>query len=321
MSKHPPAAKKDQLKGKENNKGENKTEEITETIGYGKFEFQNKILYIGSFRHFSNGVRIREGKGKLIHPSSDNTQYGQEFYEGDWKNDKMEGYGIYNYSNGDVYEGQWLDNMHHGTGKMYFTDGSRYEGEWKEHRMHGTGSYWDINNVNWSGEFREGQYISKDQAKLKEEKRILKKIAKMQEIPFMFLKQWEETLAKIDKKNVRELITPFFAKLENMSVYVKENFPKFEDRTLEKWNDAIKFVLNSKNNPNVNVCKNLNDFLFLNKNNVLTSQLQEDLSSGQIIEIQTKFELRTVNLGISYHRDLNRWLIVHFSEIIEKKNK
>lgn len=321
MSKHPPAAKKDITKGKEANKGELKTEEITETTGYGKFEFQNKILYIGSYRQFSNGVRIREGKGKLVHPSNDNTQYGQEYYEGDWKSDKMEGYGIYNYSNGDVYEGQWLDNMHHGTGKMYFTDGSRYEGEWKEHRMHGSGSYWDINNVNWSGEFREGQYISKDQAKLKEEKRLLKKLAKMQKIPYNFLMQWEETYAKVDKKNVKELISPFFAKLENMSVYVKENFPKLEDKTLEKWNEAIKFVLNVKNNPNINVCKNMNDFLFLNKSNVLTAQLQEDLSSGQIIEIQTKVDLRTVNLGISYHRDMNRWLIIHFSEIMEKKNR
>jgi len=319
MSK-PQPAKKDQPKGKDINK-DNKVEEITEATGYGKFEFQNKILYIGAYRQFSNGVRIREGKGKLIHPSNDNTQYGQEFYEGDWKNDKMEGYGIYNYSNGDVYEGLWLDNMHHGTGKMYFTDGSRYEGEWKEHRMHGSGNYWDINNVNWSGEFREGQYISKDQAKLKEEKRIHKKIAKMQEIPYMFLKQWEETFSKVEKKNAKDIISPFFAKLENMSVYVKENFPKLEDRSLEKWNEAIKFVLNVKNNPVINVAKNSNDFLFLDKSSVLTTQLQEDLSSGQIIEIQTKVELRTINFAISFHRDLNRWLIVHFSEIIDKKNK
>jgi len=318
MSKHPPPAKKDQQKGKDN---KDKLEEITETTGYGKFEFQNKILYIGSYLQYSNGVRIRDGKGKIIHPSNDNTQYGQEYYEGDWKNDRMEGYGIYNYSNGDVYEGQWLDNMHQGNGKMYFTDGSRYEGEWKDHKMHGSGSYWDINNVNWSGEFREGQFISKDQAKLKEEKRILKKITKMREIPYMFLKLWEEAFAKVDKKNVKELITPFFAKLENMSSYVKEIFPKFEDRSLDKWNEAIKFVLNIKNNPVINVAKNLNEFLFINKSNVLTQQLQEDLSSGQIIEIHTKIELRTINLALAYHREVNKWLIVHYTEIIEKKSK
>ena len=319
MSKHPPAPKKDQPKGKDHK--DNKVEELTETTGYGKFEFQNKILYVGSYMQYSNGVRIREGNGKIIHPSNDNTQYGQEFYEGDWKNDKMEGYGIYNYSNGDVYEGQWRDNAHYGIGKMYFTDGSRFEGEWKDHKMHGTGSYWDINNVNWSGEFRDGQFISKDQAKLKEEKRILKKITKMQEIPYLFLKSWDDTFAKVEKKNAKDLITPFFAKLENMTSYIKEIFPKFEDRTLDKWNEAIKFVLNVKNNPVINVSKNLNDFLFLNKVNVLAPQLQEDLSSGQIIEIHTKIELRTINLALAYHRDINRWLIVHFAEIIEKKSK
>ena len=31
-------------------------------------------------------------------------------YEGEWKNDKKEGYGINHYSNGNKYEGKWKNN-------------------------------------------------------------------------------------------------------------------------------------------------------------------------------------------------------------------
>jgi len=30
-----------------------------------------------------------------------------DFYEGNWKNDNMHGYGKYTWSDGDVYEGNW----------------------------------------------------------------------------------------------------------------------------------------------------------------------------------------------------------------------
>lgn len=317
MSKQP--AKKDDKKKPEVK--DVKVEEFPEMTGYGKFEFQNKILYIGSYKQHTTGVKVRDGKGKIVHPSSDNSELGQESYEGDWKEDKMDGFGVYYYSNGDIYEGEWKDNLHHGNGKYLFSDGSRYEGGWKDHRMHGTGKYWDINNVNWSGEFRDGHFLSKEQARLKEEKRILTKIKRIKEVPSTFVKSWEETFAKIDKKNVKEQLAPFFAKLENMGVYVKENYPKLEDRTPEKWNEALKFVFNPINSQVINVPKNPAELIFLDQSSLLTPQLQEDLSSGQVIEIKTVLNEKTIHLALAYNRDLNRWLIVHFTEIIEKKAK
>jgi hypothetical protein len=318
MSKIPIKTTDKKALGKDVIKDE-KIEIFPEITAYGKFEFQNKIIYIGNYKQLSTGVKIREGIGKLIHPSSDNSEFGQEYFEGEWKADKMEGMGIYHYSNGDIYEGEWKDNMHSNNGKYFFTDGSRYEGEWKDHRMHGTGKYWDINGVCWAGEFREGNFLSKEQAKLKEEKRILKKITKMKEIPFLFFKQWEETFAKIDKKNVKDLLSPFFAKIDSMGSFVKETYPKLEDRTPEKWNEAIKFTLNPINTPVINVPRNSSEVMLLQKESLLMPQLQKELSSGQVIEIQTKVDLRKINLVIAYNRDLNKWLIVHYTEIIEKK--
>jgi hypothetical protein len=311
MSKPPKDVKK--------NIKEEKPVEVEVTTLNGKFEFRNKIVYIGSYKQSSTGDKWRDGHGKLIHPSSDNSESGQEYYEGEWKEDKMEGRGVYHYSNGDIYDGEWKDNLHHGSGTYYFTDGSRYEGEWVNHRMHGAGKYWDINNVLWSGEFRDGNFVSKEQAKLKEEKRIAKKIQKMKEIPFAFLKLWEETFAKADKKTQKDLLSPFFAKIENMASFLKENYPKYEDRTPDKWNEAIKFSLNLVNSPEVNVPKTSSELIFLDKSSLLTPQLQEELTSGQVIEIKTIVDLRTVKMAICYNRDLNRWLIVHFTEIVEKK--
>lgn len=45
-------------------------------------------------------------------------------YEGEYKNDVKNGYGVYTYANGDVYEGQWQDGKKHGRGVYkYKTDG------------------------------------------------------------------------------------------------------------------------------------------------------------------------------------------------------
>jgi len=293
----------------------------SETLAYGKFEFQNKILYIGNYKLTTEGVKVREGKGKLIHPTNDNTEYGQEFYDGDWHNDQMHGFGVYNYSNGDIYEGEWEKNLHSGYGKYLFTDGSKYEGEWKEHKMHGSGKYLDINGVMWAGEFRDGHFISKDQARLKEEKRILKKVNKLKEAPHIFTKLWDEAFLKVDKKNAKEILSPLFAKVENMGIYVKENYPKFDDKAPEKWNEAIKFALNPTNEQIVNVPKSPSDLIFMEKHSLLVPQIQDEMASGQVVEIQANSGGRKVNLGIAYNREMDKWLMVYFAEIIDKGKK
>ena len=62
-------------------------------------------------------------------------------YNGEWKNDKATGNGIFIYSNGDKYEGklyfilssekgEWLNGEKHGQGTYYFHDRGKYVGEW-----------------------------------------------------------------------------------------------------------------------------------------------------------------------------------------------
>ena len=53
---------------------------------------------------------MKHGKGKY-------TKNGG-IYEGDWKNGKANGFGIYLYSDGSRYEGHWKNHMKHGKGEL-----------------------------------------------------------------------------------------------------------------------------------------------------------------------------------------------------------
>ncbi|KAL4624590.1 junctophilin-1-like [Arapaima gigas] len=54
-----------------------------------------------------------------------------ESYMGEWKNDKRNGFGISERSNGMKYEGEWLNNRRHGYGSTLFPDGTKEEGKYK----------------------------------------------------------------------------------------------------------------------------------------------------------------------------------------------
>jgi len=60
-------------------------------------------------------------------------------YEGEYKNNKRDGYGIMTYQDGSLYqegshyEGEWKNDKRDGQGVMtYLDDGRRLEGEFKE---------------------------------------------------------------------------------------------------------------------------------------------------------------------------------------------
>jgi hypothetical protein len=53
-------------------------------------------------------------------------------YDGDWKNNTQNGYGVYYYANYDTrYEGDFVDGKRHGWGTYYYADGEVYTGKWE----------------------------------------------------------------------------------------------------------------------------------------------------------------------------------------------
>jgi hypothetical protein len=54
-----------------------------------------------------------------------------DMYEGEWRDEMREGFGVQRYSKGDVFEGEWLMDKMHGKGILLHSDGSVYEGIWE----------------------------------------------------------------------------------------------------------------------------------------------------------------------------------------------
>jgi len=67
------------------------------------------------------------------------TSYNANIYEGQYANDKKEGFGIFKWASGNKYIGHYKNDKREGIGQMTWTDGSIYIGEWKEGIQHGYG--------------------------------------------------------------------------------------------------------------------------------------------------------------------------------------
>ena len=56
-------------------------------------------------------LNINKMKGKFF-------LVNQDFYEGEFKNDVKNGFGIYRFKDGKRYEGEWKNNFKNGIGKI-----------------------------------------------------------------------------------------------------------------------------------------------------------------------------------------------------------
>jgi hypothetical protein len=62
-----------------------------------------------------------------------------ETYEGEFKNDEMNGKGVYVWWDGKTYNGDWKKGKMHGKGEFWWPDGSIFRGEYQEDQRHGEG--------------------------------------------------------------------------------------------------------------------------------------------------------------------------------------
>ena len=100
--------------------------------------------YIGNFVN-----SLRCGKGELI--------TNKIYYKGDFLNDAMHGFGkIIFLKEGHKYEGQFKNNQIEGWGVLLWKYGDRYEGQVKNGKMHGKGKYFFKNGKIYEGIFVNG---------------------------------------------------------------------------------------------------------------------------------------------------------------------
>ena len=81
--------------------------------------------------------------------------YNKKKYEGDFKNDKIDGKGILYYNNGNKYEGNWKNDKKEGKGILYYNNGNKYEGNWKNDKKEGKGIFNFNNGDRYEGDFKD----------------------------------------------------------------------------------------------------------------------------------------------------------------------
>ena len=116
---------------------------------------------------YNNGARYegewkdnkKNGKGIFIssHYLNCENKPGLK-YEGEFFDDKFDGYGKVLYSNGDRYEGEWKNNKQYGKGILINFSGTRYEGEWIDGKIEGEGKYYMNNGDMYEGHFSNNKF-------------------------------------------------------------------------------------------------------------------------------------------------------------------
>ncbi|XP_050385011.1 uncharacterized protein LOC126801633 [Argentina anserina] len=77
-------------------------------------------------------------------------------YEGDWVDDKYDGYGVETWARGSRYPGQYRQGLRHGFGVYRFYTGDVYAGEWSNGQSHGCGVHTCEDGSRYVGEFKWG---------------------------------------------------------------------------------------------------------------------------------------------------------------------
>ncbi|XP_071686706.1 uncharacterized protein [Rutidosis leptorrhynchoides] len=77
-------------------------------------------------------------------------------YEGDWVDQKYDGYGVETWAKGSRYRGQYRQGLRHGYGVYRFYVGDMYSGEWIKGVCHGYGVHTCEDGSKYFGEFKAG---------------------------------------------------------------------------------------------------------------------------------------------------------------------
>lgn len=83
-------------------------------------------------------------------------------YEGEYRGGRMNGRGVYAFSNGNRYEGDWLNDDFHGRGAFIYANGNRYDGEFRNDRPNGVGTYKRADGTTYSGSWTNGCFRQGD---------------------------------------------------------------------------------------------------------------------------------------------------------------
>ncbi|KAL4483005.1 hypothetical protein ABPG74_019031 [Tetrahymena malaccensis] len=125
-------------------------DQIGELAEYKIVQYTDGRKYEGYLQN-----EMRNGKGKIYF----NQTSPYKMYQGDWLNDKIEGFGIFEFKNGDIYEGNFINNYFKGKGICFYNENSiykKYEGEWNDNKYEGYGILELKSGDRYEGNFKSG---------------------------------------------------------------------------------------------------------------------------------------------------------------------
>lgn len=130
--------------------------------GKGKIILFGKQYYTGDF---VKGKMEGKGKIKFEYTNADGSYYEYVHYEGNLENCFWHGKGKRYYKDGSImYDGEWKNGRRNGLGIFYYENGECYDGEFKNDLPDGKGNWYypgypNEKHIKYSGYFKEGEYI------------------------------------------------------------------------------------------------------------------------------------------------------------------
>jgi hypothetical protein len=84
------------------------------------------------------------------------THANGDIYQGEWKEGKANGFGVYVDQNGSMYQGVWLNDQYNGKGIETWNYGNiRYDGDFVEAKKSGKGRF-EFDGNFYEGDFEDG---------------------------------------------------------------------------------------------------------------------------------------------------------------------
>jgi len=115
----------------------------------------------GTLKTFQDGKVVAEASGEWRQGKANGhgswTANGVH-YEGELRDDEMNGRGVLTYRSGTRYEGEFRDDKPNGRGVIAYANGDRYEGEVRDGNADGRGTKLFARGNRYEGEFRGGQF-------------------------------------------------------------------------------------------------------------------------------------------------------------------
>lgn len=132
----------------------------------GKYTIDGNFLILHNSVDSSNP--FVSGEDEYVDSLCDNNLFNLpngDVYEGDTKDNYIEGRGTYTWTNGDKYAGQWQHGQRHGQGIFYYANGDKYVGNWVNDKREGYGVMYfadkEIYVGNWKDDMFNGSGLFK----------------------------------------------------------------------------------------------------------------------------------------------------------------